>query len=78
MNKQFLKDAVGWGFVLWLIGYALGVMLFAFVAAYLIGWIIMPFGAAIALWVAFKKVNGNTLQYLLSYGARLDVHRRRR
>jgi hypothetical protein len=63
MNKQFLKDAVGWGFVLWLIGYALGVMLFAFVAAYLIGWIIMPFGAAIALWVAFKKVNGNTLQY---------------
>lgn len=64
MNKQFLKDAVGWGFVLWLIGYALGVMLFAFVAAYLIGWIIMPFGAAIALWVAFKKVEGNTLQYL--------------
>ncbi len=63
MNKQFLKDAVGWGFVLWLIGYALGVMLFAFVAAYLIGWIIMPFGAAITLWVAFKRVNGNTLQY---------------
>ena len=52
LNKQFLKDAVGWGFVLWLIGYALGVMLFAFVAAHLIGWIIMPFGAAIALWVS--------------------------
>ena len=78
MNRQFLKDAVGWGFVLWLIGYALGVMLFAFVATYLIGWIIMPFGAAIALWVAFKKVKGNTLQYFWSDGARLDVHRRRR
>ena len=50
MNKPFLKDAVG-------------VMLFAFVAAYLIGWIIMPFGAAIAFWVAFKKMKGHTLHY---------------
>jgi hypothetical protein len=63
MNKQFLKDAVGWGLVLWLIGYALGMMLFAFVPASLIGWIIMPIGTAIALWVAFKKVKGDTLRY---------------
>ncbi len=63
MNKQFFKDAMGWGFVLWLIGYALGMMLFALVPANLIGWIIMPIGAAIALWIAFKKVKGDTLRY---------------
>jgi hypothetical protein len=63
MNKQFLKDAVGWGFVLWLIGYALGMILFALVPANLIGWIIMPIGTVITLWVAFRKVKGDTLPY---------------
>jgi hypothetical protein len=63
MNRQFLKDALGWGFALWLIGYALGMMLFALVPANLIGWIIMPIGTAISLWIAFRKVKGDTLQY---------------
>ena len=63
MSKQLLKDALGWGFALWLIGYALGVMLFALVPANLIGWIIMPIGTAISLWVAFRKVKGDTFQY---------------
>lgn len=63
MNKQFLKDALGWGFVLWLIGYALGISLFALVPTSLIGWIIAPIGTAITLWVAFKKVKGDTLRY---------------
>jgi hypothetical protein len=63
MNKQFSKDALGWGFVLWLIGYALGMMLFALVPAILIGWIIMPIGTAIAIWIAFRKVKGDTLGY---------------
>jgi hypothetical protein len=63
MNKQFSKDALGWGFVLWLIGYALGMILFALVPAILIGWIIMPIGTAIAIWIAFRKVKGDTLRY---------------
>jgi len=63
MNKQFSKDALGWGFVLWLIGYALGMMFFALVPAILIGWIIMPIGTAIAIWIAFRKVKGDTLRY---------------
>jgi hypothetical protein len=58
-----LKDAFGWGFVLWIIGYALGMILFAFVPTGVIGWIIMPIGIVITLWVAFKKVKGDTLQY---------------
>jgi hypothetical protein len=63
MSKQLMKDAFGWGFVLWIIGYALGMMLFAFVPTNLIGWIIMPVGIVIALWIAFKKVKGDTFGY---------------
>jgi hypothetical protein len=63
MSKQVLKDTVGWGFGLWLIGYALGFVFFAFVPAGMIGWFIMPIGAVITLWVAFKKVTGDSMRY---------------
>lgn len=63
MSKQFYKDGVGWGFIIWLIGYALGFALFAFVPSSIIGWIIMPAGVAITLWVLFKKVRGDSFQY---------------
>jgi hypothetical protein len=63
MNRQFLKDAFGWGFVLWIIGYALGMILFAFVPTSLIGWIILPIVTVLGLWIAFRKVKGDTLQY---------------
>jgi hypothetical protein len=66
MNRQFLKDALLWGIILWLIGYALGFILFAFVPMSLIGWIIMPIGTVLTIWVALKKVKGPTLQYYLS------------
>ncbi len=26
-NKQMLKDSLGWGFILWIIGYVLGIIL---------------------------------------------------
>lgn len=63
MTKQFLKDALGWGFILWLIGYALGMILFFIVSPSAIGWIITPIGTVITLWVLFKKVKGETLKY---------------
>ena len=68
MNTRFLKDAWGWGFVLWVIGYVLGILLFAFVPASVIGWIITPFGTVITLWIAFKKVKGGTLRYFVLVG----------
>jgi hypothetical protein len=63
MRKQFLKDALGWGLVLWFIGYGLGIALYAVVPPRSIGWFIMPIGTAITLWVAFRKVRGDTLRY---------------
>lgn len=68
MTKQFFKDALGWGFILWLIGYALGIMLFTLVPISIIGWIITPIGTAITLWVLFKKINGDSLRYYILIG----------
>ncbi|MEK7500390.1 MAG: hypothetical protein AAB649_07370 [Patescibacteria group bacterium] len=62
MDKQLLKDTLGWGFVLWLVGYILGFILFAFVPTSLIGWVIMPIGILLTLWVLLKKVKATSFQ----------------
>jgi hypothetical protein len=63
MNKQLIKDALGWGFILWVIGYVLGIVLFLVVPVSVIGWIIMPIGTIITLWVLYKKIKSKSLQY---------------
>jgi hypothetical protein len=65
MTKQFFKDAFIWGSMLWLIGYVLGIVLFFFVPASLIGWIIMPIGILITLLVLMKKVHGDSFNYFV-------------
>jgi hypothetical protein len=65
IDKQFYKDALGWGFILWLIGYALGIVLFAAVPPAMIGWIITPIGIVITLWVLFRKIKSNAFNYYL-------------
>ena len=63
MSRRFWIDALLWGFVLWLIGYVLGILFFAFVPANLLGWAIMPIGILVALWILFTRVKGDSLQY---------------
>jgi len=65
MTKQFLKDAIAWGFTLWLIGYLLGIVLFMIVPPSLLGWTIMPIGIAATLYVLFKKINNHSVWYFL-------------
>lgn len=65
MNKQFLKDGLGWGFLLWLIGYILGIIFFMIVPANLIGFFILPIGTAITLWVLIKKIKSGEFKYYL-------------
>lgn len=65
MNGQVLKEAFGWGFILWLIGYLLGILLFVVVPPAMIGWIIMPIGIVITLWALFKKIKKKTLSHFL-------------
>jgi hypothetical protein len=64
-KNQFYKDAFFWGLVLWLIGYLLGMILFFVVPSDMIGWVIMPIGIIITLWVLFKKIKGDSLHYYL-------------
>jgi hypothetical protein len=65
MNKQLLKDSLVWGFILWFIGYVLGIVFFIFVPQNLIGWVIMPIGTIIILWVLFKKIKGDSFEYYI-------------
>ncbi len=65
MNRQLLKDSLGWGFVLWLIGYVLGIVLFFVLPPSLLGWVIMPIGVIITLWVLLKRIKRGALQYYL-------------
>jgi hypothetical protein len=63
-----LMNLFGWGLILWLIGYLLGILFFMFIPAYLIGWEIMPFGILITLWVLFKKIKSSSLSFYLQIG----------
>ncbi len=63
MNKQLLKDSIGWGFILWLIGYLLGIAFFFIFPTSMIGWAVMPIGLVITLWVLLKIVKGYSLKY---------------
>ena len=65
MTKQFLRDSLGWGFILWLIGYILGIVFFAIVPPSMIGWAISPIGIVITLWVLLKKIKNDSIKYYL-------------
>ena len=62
MSRQLVKDAFGWGFALWMFGYVLGILLFALVPTSIIGWIILPAGTAVTLWVLVARVRAATLR----------------
>lgn len=63
MTKQLVQDAIGWGSLLWFIGYVLGILLFFVVPPSMIGWIITPIGTVITLWVLLKKIKSNSFSY---------------
>ena len=52
---KFLKDALGWGFVLWMIGYVLGIVLFFMLPHAIIGWVIMPIATVITLLILLTR-----------------------
>jgi len=65
MKKGFYKDALGWGFLLWLFGYILGIALFFVVSPAFLGWVIMPFGILFTLWVLGKRIHSKHQSYYL-------------
>lgn len=67
--KQEIKQTFGWGFLLWFIGYVLGILLFPFVKPSMIGWVITPIGIIITLWVLIKKIEREKFQCFLGLAA---------
>lgn len=65
IKRRFYIDAFFWGFVLWLIGYLLSMILFFVVSPDMIGWAIMPIGIIVTVWVLLKKVKGVSFKYYL-------------
>ena len=65
INKQLYKDVFGWGFLLWLFGYLLGIILFFAVPKSMIGWMITPIATIATLWVLIKKIHGISFLYYL-------------
>ena len=61
------KEALGWGILLWLVGYVLGIVLFFIVPPLMIGWVIMPIGVLLTLWVLLKKFQQRTFNYYLLF-----------
>ena len=56
-NKgKILLNTIFWGFVLWLFGYILGFVFFAFVPKEMIGWFVMPLGIVATLFVLLKWI----------------------
>lgn len=48
--------------MLWFIGYVLGMIFFPVVPVSFIGWVIMPIGTIITLWVLLKKIKRDSFQ----------------
>ena len=69
MNKQLLKDSLGWGLILWLIGYVLGIILIFVLPTSLVGWVIMPIGLVITFWVLLRKIRNDVFQYYMILAA---------
>lgn len=66
---KLLKTSLIWGIGLWLIGYVLGIILFMLVPSSAVGWIIMPIGTLITLFVLYKKIQLESLKDYVILGA---------
>lgn len=65
MERNLIKDGFVWGFLLWLIGFILGILFFMFLPKSMIGWAIMPIGIALSILVLLKLVKNGPLSYFL-------------
>ncbi len=68
MGRKFLKDYLFWGFLLWLLGYLLGLLFFILVPRDFIGWVIMPIGILATVIVLFKKIKSKSFKHYVKIG----------
>jgi hypothetical protein len=61
-STRFIVRTLVWGFLVWLVGYILGFILFFIVPTSLIGWIVTPIGIVFSLWVLWRKISGKRFE----------------
>ena len=66
--KDKLSSSLVWGFILWLIGYLAGILLFFVVPKEYIGLIITPFATLITIYVLLKKIKRTELMCYFGAG----------
>jgi hypothetical protein len=67
-KRKILLNTLFWGFILWLFGYLLGIIFFAFVPKDMIGGAILPFGLIVTIWVLFKKIERESFKCFIGLG----------
>lgn len=67
-KKQILLNTLFWGFLLWVFGYVLGIIFFAFVPQEQIGLYVMPLGVLFTLWVLLKKIKREEFMCYIGLG----------
>jgi hypothetical protein len=55
-TSEKIKNMSVWGFILWLVGYLAGIVLFFVVPKDYIGWVITPLATVFTIWVLMHKV----------------------
>lgn len=63
-------DCLGWGFILWALGFALGMILFPFVPVARLGWFILPVMTLVTVYVAYRRLrqSDETIGYYVIVG----------
>jgi hypothetical protein len=69
--KEKLTDTLAAGIVLWVIGYSVAMVLFAFVPATMIGWIVLPIMIPVTACVSFWRLKdgSKSIPYILLVSA---------
>lgn len=62
MRAETLRDRLGWGILLWLVGYLLGIALYFVVPPAMIGWVIAPVGAVLTVVVLRTRVHARAVE----------------
>jgi hypothetical protein len=68
VSSFIVRDVLGWGLLLWLVGYLLGFVFYAFVPIALIGWFVLPLGTGLTCLVLWKWVRVESVRESLVLG----------
>lgn len=67
-KRGIFLNTISWGFLIWLFGYVLGIVFYAFVPKETLGWYVLPLGVIVTLWVLFRKIKRESFACYIGLG----------